>query len=312
MQALSQDSTACGEKVFHTLPSLKQVIHSSQIKLHTWSFVFRIRFPKITFQFDKKVFWNSFPENIITRMFVVTQRIIWKIVWELFFLGQIPSQLHKKGGQNQFREAARLHQFVTYFPDVQKSTFDLLFICFSFFGVLGRLGGAPPQRIKFAIMSGVQCSLLQRSGTKNQPKDRSFRPDVPADIRPKTSVRLSKSWKNKHFGTDMPRGRPRKNFGLKNFGLIFRSLRERLHERCRQCCAEHRGRQSQARSGNEGCPRLASLEMDPAGSRRLGWLLGYFLFFPPFQGMGGGKGQKGGGLSLKSEEIGEKRGGEGG
>ena len=30
--------------------------------------------------------------------------------------------------------------------------------------------------------------------------------------------------KNKHFGTDMPRGRPRKNFGLKNFGLIFRSL----------------------------------------------------------------------------------------
>ena len=30
--------------------------------------------------------------------------------------------------------------------------------------------------------------------------------------------------KNKHFGTDIPRGRPRKNFGLKNFGLIFRSL----------------------------------------------------------------------------------------
>ena len=64
----------------------------------------------------------------------------------------------------------------------------------------------------------------KRSETKNQPKDRSFRPDVPADIRPKTSVRPSKSWKNKHFGTDMPRGRPRKNFGLKNFGLIFRSL----------------------------------------------------------------------------------------
>ena len=30
--------------------------------------------------------------------------------------------------------------------------------------------------------------------------------------------------KNKHFGTDIPRGRPWKNFGLKNFGLIFRSL----------------------------------------------------------------------------------------
>ena len=26
---------------------------------------------------------------------------------------------------------------------------------------------------------------------------------------------------NKHFGMDMPRGHPRKNFGLKNFGLIF-------------------------------------------------------------------------------------------
>ena len=30
--------------------------------------------------------------------------------------------------------------------------------------------------------------------------------------------------KNKHFGTDIPHGRPWKNFGLKNFGLIFRSL----------------------------------------------------------------------------------------
>ena len=49
----------------------------------------------------------------------------------------------------------------------------------------------------------------------------SFRPDVPADIWPKTSVRPSKSKKNKHLGTDTPRGRPRKNFGLKNFGLIF-------------------------------------------------------------------------------------------
>ena len=38
----------------------------------------------------------------------------------------------------------------------------------------------------------------------------SFRPDVPADIRPKTSVRLSQSWTNKQFGTDMPHGRPRK------------------------------------------------------------------------------------------------------
>ena len=47
----------------------------------------------------------------------------------------------------------------------------------------------------------------------------NFRPDVPADIPPKTSVTPSKSGKNKHLGTDNPRGRPRKNFGL-----IFRSL----------------------------------------------------------------------------------------
>ena len=40
---------------------------------------------------------------------------------------------------------------------------------------------------------------------------------------PKTSVRPSKSWKKKHFGMDIPRGRPW-NFGLINFGLIFRSL----------------------------------------------------------------------------------------
>ena len=44
------------------------------------------------------------------------------------------------------------------------------------------------------------------------------------DIRPKTSVGPSKPLENKHFGTDMPRGCPRKDFGLKNFGLIFCSL----------------------------------------------------------------------------------------
>ena len=58
---------------------------------------------------------------------------------------------------------------------------------------------------------------------KISPK-RKFRPDIPADIPPKTSVRRSKSWKIKHFGTVIPCGRPRKNFGLKNFGLNFRSL----------------------------------------------------------------------------------------
>ena len=48
--------------------------------------------------------------------------------------------------------------------------------------------------------------------------------DIPADIRARTSVKTSKSWKKKHFGTDTPRGRPRRNFGLENFGLFFRSL----------------------------------------------------------------------------------------
>ena len=36
--------------------------------------------------------------------------------------------------------------------------------------------------------------------------------DVLADIRPKPSVRSSKTLKNKHFGPDMPRGCPRRNF----------------------------------------------------------------------------------------------------
>ena len=44
--------------------------------------------------------------------------------------------------------------------------------------------------------------------TENSAQRGSFGPDIPADIPPKTSVRPSKSWKNKHFGTDIPRGRP--------------------------------------------------------------------------------------------------------
>ena len=59
---------------------------------------------------------------------------------------------------------------------------------------------------------------------ENSAQRGSYRPDIPAEIPPKTSVRPSKPWKNVHFGTDIPRGRPCKNFGLKNFGLIFRSL----------------------------------------------------------------------------------------
>ena len=46
--------------------------------------------------------------------------------------------------------------------------------------------------------------------------------DIPADVRgAKTSVKPSKSWKNKHFGADV---QVQKNFGQKNFGLNFRSL----------------------------------------------------------------------------------------
>ena len=63
------------------------------------------------------------------------------------------------------------------------------------------------------------------SGTKKSAQRGSFGPDIPVDIRPKTSVRPSKSWKKTSiFGTDIPDGHPWKNFGLKNFGLIFRSL----------------------------------------------------------------------------------------
>ena len=65
---------------------------------------------------------------------------------------------------------------------------------------------------------------------ENSAQRGSFGPDIPADIPPKTSVRPSKSWKNKHFGTDIPRGRPWKNFGLKNFGLIFRALNRSMGE----------------------------------------------------------------------------------
>ena len=66
--------------------------------------------------------------------------------------------------------------------------------------------------------------IFSYSGTKIQPKEEVF-----GRISLRTSGQTLRSGppnpgKNKHFGMDMPRGRPRKNFGLKNFGLIFRSL----------------------------------------------------------------------------------------
>ena len=85
-----------------------------------------------------------------------------------------------------------------------------------FFGILG---------FRVGFWTSIYFVGAKKFRNKNSAQRGSFWPDIPADIRPKTSVRPSKSWKNKHFGTDIPRGRPRKNFGLKNFGLIFRSLK---------------------------------------------------------------------------------------
>ena len=52
----------------------------------------------------------------------------------------------------------------------------------------------------------------------------SFGPDIPADVRPKTSVRPSKSWQNKHYDMDIPRGRPCQNLGLKHLRADVSSL----------------------------------------------------------------------------------------
>ena len=58
---------------------------------------------------------------------------------------------------------------------------------------------------------GIAAKILTQNTffrKENSAQRGSFWPDIPADIRPKTSVRPSKSWKNKHYGTDIPRGRP--------------------------------------------------------------------------------------------------------
>ena len=56
-------------------------------------------------------------------------------------------------------------------------------------------------------------------------------PDIPADIRPKTSVRPSKSWKkrNKHLGTDIPRGHPRKKLRSEKLRADFSFLLSRIN-----------------------------------------------------------------------------------
>ena len=64
----------------------------------------------------------------------------------------------------------------------------------------------------------------QVPGSKYQPKEEVFGRMPPADIRQKFGQAPQILKKNKHCGADAPCGRPRENFGLRNFGLIFRSL----------------------------------------------------------------------------------------
>ena len=69
----------------------------------------------------------------------------------------------------------------------------------------------------------ITWSVLFFRNEKISPK-RKFWGGYPCGHPAENFGQASKSWKKKHFGTDIPRGRPWKNFGLKNFGLIFRSL----------------------------------------------------------------------------------------
>ena len=59
-------------------------------------------------------------------------------------------------------------------------------------------------------LENTVCSSLDEKSAQRE----SFRPGVPADIRPKSSVRPSKSWRSMHFGKEMPRGRPTKTFSV--------------------------------------------------------------------------------------------------
>ena len=75
--------------------------------------------------------------------------------------------------------------------------------------VLKQKPDSNPVKVRFKSGPQPQSRSLEIKFRKENSAQRgSFWPDIPADIRPKTSVRPSKSWKNKHFGTDVPRGRP--------------------------------------------------------------------------------------------------------
>ena len=85
----------------------------------------------------------------------------------------------------------------------------------------GDVKGAPSEKQK-KIFSRNSVVMIFRNEKSDQRG--SFRPDIPADIRPKTSARPPNPGKRSISARTCGRGRPRKNFGLKNFGLIFRSL----------------------------------------------------------------------------------------
>ena len=82
----------------------------------------------------------------------------------------------------------------------------------------GMLSGKNPAKKRTAVPPTRHKIRNEKSAERG-----SLRPDVPADIRPKTAVRPSKFLKKQAFGHRHATRRPRKNFGLKNFGLIFRS-----------------------------------------------------------------------------------------
>ena len=62
--------------------------------------------------------------------------------------------------------------------------------------------------LKGSHMDDTALWKLHLSETKNQPKEQVFGRTSLRTSGQKTSVRPSKSWKNKHLGTDMLCGRP--------------------------------------------------------------------------------------------------------
>ena len=60
--------------------------------------------------------------------------------------------------------------------------------------------GLPKMGTNARFKNTIECWVRNEKSAQRG----SVGPDIPADIRPKTSVRPSKSWKNKHFGDGHP------------------------------------------------------------------------------------------------------------